>query len=333
MDDLQQRISELAHQLPGYAGYQAKERRRDEDKRIRAQLAAQYEAQRARLTHLQAALEYADDLERLDQKLQRLIARLNTAPRGYAGWFDAAQIVEGDLDALIQYDAALAEGVAQLTTALDQIASTLKAREGVDDAIGAGADALDALNARFDEREQFVALGKKPSLPPIPTKPTPSPLDVLRAKKAPSPELVALANLRVNDAVSFGGTDYIVAGKITYTIAAGSFWAFLLQDHDKARWLRVGPGGEVALCQEIALSVPSPLSDSLTHDEQSFTRGDAGTANVLVEGASGVKRGSVTFARYVADAGSRLWIEDFGTESRVMWGQTVEASDLNVYRR
>ncbi len=335
MDNLQQQIAEIAQQLPGYAGYQAKERRRDADKLVRMQLAAKYEGQRSRLTRLQqqAALEYADKLEHLDQKLQRLIARLSTAPRGYAGWFDAAQIVESDLDQLTQFDSALADGVTLLKTQLDQIAAALKTKKGLDNAVSACADALDALNDQFDQREQFVAMGKKPSLSPIAGKPPSSPLEALQAKKGPPAELVALANLKVNDAVSYANTDYIVAGKITFTIAAGSFWAFLLQDRDQKLWLRVGPGGEIAICQEITLGVSATLPDSLTYEKQSFTRTDAGSANVIVEGAGGVKRSSMNYARYSADAGNRLWVEDFGTETRVMSGQTVDAFELKVYRK
>ncbi len=36
MDNLQQQIAEIAQQLPGYIGDQAKERRRDADKPARA---------------------------------------------------------------------------------------------------------------------------------------------------------------------------------------------------------------------------------------------------------------------------------------------------------
>ncbi len=357
MDNLQQQIAEIARQIPGYAGYQAKERRRDADKLVRTQLAAKYEVQRTRLTRLQqqAALEYADKLERLDQKLQRFIARLKTAPRGYAGWFDAAQITESDLDQLTQFDSTLTDGVALLKTQLDQIAAAMKTKKGLDSAVSACADALDTLNDQFDQREQFVAMGKKPSLSPIASKPPASPLEALQTKKGPPQELVALTSLKVNDAVSYDNVDYIVTGKITFTTAAGSFWAFLLQDRDQKRWLRVGPGGEIAVCQEITLSVPSeassrggfqsqvdskmprddasPLPDSLTYEKQSFTRTDMGSANVTVEGAGGVKRGSVNYARYSAEPGRRLWIEDFGTETRIMSGQTVDAFELKLYRK
>ncbi|MEW5718305.1 MAG: hypothetical protein AB1817_06760, partial [Chloroflexota bacterium] len=262
MDILQQRILEIALQLPGYLGYEAKDRRRDMDKWTRGQLAQKYGAMDTYLARLQkkAPLAVIVDLENLDQKLQRLIARLNTALTGSAGWFDAAQIVEDDIDALTQFDAALASGVPQLQAALDKIAAALKSNEGVDDAIGACAELLDSLNAQFDEREQFLATGKKPALTILPPRaPAASPLGALERKRQPNVEIAALTNLKLNDAVSFGGADYIIAGKITYSSAAGSFWAFLLQDSGKKLWLRVGPGDEIIACQEEKSSAPSPL--------------------------------------------------------------------------
>ncbi|MBI4787657.1 MAG: DUF4178 domain-containing protein [Chloroflexi bacterium] len=330
MDNIQQRIVEIAQQIPEYVGYQAKERRRDADKLVRRQLAAKYDAPHTRLRRIarQAPLEHITEIENLDQKLLRLIARLQTAPGGYAGWFDAGQIVEGDLDQLTQFDASLADGVAALTTAMDKVAGALKTKVGVEDAIGECADLLDKLNAQFDQREQFLSMGKKPSL-----EPPPSPLDALKAKQAPPAELVALGNLKLRDAVSFGGTDYLVAGKLVYSISGGPFWALMLQDGGQKRWLRVGPGNELAVCDEIVLDVRSPLPDTLEYDGQSFVRGDAGSANVSVEGAGGTKRGSANYARYRSDAGSHLWVEDFGSETRTMAGQAVDASELRVYRR
>ena len=330
MDNIQQRIVEIALQIPEYVGYQAKERRRDADKLVRRQLAGKYDEQHTRLSRImrQAPLDYIVNLENLDQKLQRLIARLKTAPGGYAGWFDAGQIVEGDLDQLTQFDATLMEGVAAMKAALDKIAASMKTKEGVEDAIGDCADLLDKLNGQFDQREQFLSMGKKPSLD-LPT----SPLAALKAKQAPSAQVVALSNLKMRDAVSFGGVDYIVGGKLTYSIQGESFWAFLLEDGGQKHWLRVGPDNEVAMCQETELDVASPFPDSIEHDNQSFALADTGTANVSVEGASGTKRGSVKYARYAAQAGGRLWVENFGTETRTMAGQTTDPSELKVYRR
>ncbi len=331
MDSIQQRIIEIAQQIPDYAGYQAKERRRDADKLVRRQLAGKYDEQRTRLGRIsrQAPLGYVVELENLDQKLQRLIARLNTAPGGYAGWFDAAQIVESDLDQLTEFDAELAGGVGQLKAALDKVGAAVKANEGVEDAIGNCADLIDTLNAQFDQREQFVAMGKKPSLAPPRTG---SPLDALKVKASAPAEYTALTTLKLGDAVAWGGTDYLVSGKISYSTPDGPFWAYLLDDAGKQHWLRVGQG-EASVLDEIRLAVPEPLPDTLTFEGQTYARAGAGTATVSVEGVSGVKRGSVNFARYTADSGKRLWVEDFGTETRATAGQAVDTSELVVYRK
>lgn len=334
MDRIQQRILEIALQIPEYVGYQAKERRREGDKLVRRQLAGQYDEQQTRLARImrQSPLEYINELENLDQKMQRLIARLNTAPGGYAGWFDAAQISETDLDQITHFDVDLAGGVAKVKIALDKIAAAVKAKDGVEDAIGENADLLDKLNAEFDQREQFLAMGKKPSLD-LPASPRVSPLSALETKAPPPAEFLALTNLKLRDAVALRNRDYVLTGQVTYTTQGGSFWAFLMQDGGKRQWLRVGPGTEISVCQEIQIAGTAPQSDTLVYDGQSYTRADMATANVSVEGAGGARRGSVNYARYTADAGRRVWVEDFGTEIRSMAGQTVDASELKVYRR
>lgn len=336
MDYIQQRILEIALQLPEYLGYEAKERRRDMDKYTRGTLSRKYNELHTALARIRARapLDYAAALENLDQKLLRLIARFDTAPRGYAGWFDAAQIVEADLDALTQFDAALANGVPQLKAAIDKLGNAIKSKQDVDEAIDACAELLDQLNAEYDEREQFLATGKKPALSILPNRGTmSSPLGALEAKQVPAPELIALASLRLNDAVTYDGVDYLVTGKITYTIAAGQFWAFQLQDGKKKLWLRVGPSGELAACQEIRLVLSSPQPEVLTYENEKLIRTLNGQAQVNVEGAGGSKRGSVDFARYVADNGTRLWFEDFGSETRAMYGHAIDVTDVSVYRR
>jgi hypothetical protein len=332
MDDLQQRIIDIALQIPGYLGYEAKERRRDMDKYTRGQLTLKYDGEHTHLSRVARSAPLANSvgLENLDQKLQRLIARFNTAPRGYAGWFDSAQIVDEDLDALTHFDAALANGAPQLKSTIDQIAAALKAKQGVEDAVSACAELLDTLNAQFDQREQLLATGKKPSLDIFAN--LASPLDALKAKQPPPAEFSTLADLKMNDAVSYGDTDFIVSGKITYNVAAGKFHAFLLKDRDQERWLRVGPEEEIAMCKEMEFSVPDPLPDSVKYDNQSFAQAGTGTANVTVEGAGGTKRGQVSYARYRADD-NRIWVENFGNETRAMLGNVIEAGDLKVYRR
>ena len=332
MADMQQTVQNIAIQIPGYAGYQLKERRRDADKVLRERLANQYAMQRDRLTRLMqdatraGQLNYVEDLERVDQQLQRFIARLKLAPRGYAGWFDAAQIQEADLDQLYQFDSSLASGVEKLQAALDTVGSALKQKEGVDNAIAALTDVTTELNTRLDAREEFVAQGKRPT-------PSASPLGALQTKPRQAAQASAFEQLKLGDAVSYEGADYLIGGRVTYAVAAGRFYAYLLEDKEPVHWLRITLNQELSVTEAINFSVPSPLPDTLTYGGKTYTRADQGAASVSVEGPTGAKPGSVNYTRYNADGGGRLWVEDWGTETQVQAGTVVDPMEIKLYRK
>lgn len=333
MGDLHQTVINIANAIPGYSGYQSKERRRDADRILRERLTTQYTARREQLTRIQqdavrtGQLRVVSDLEGANQQLSRFISRLRVAPTGYAGWFDAAQIQEADLDLIYQFDASLADGVDELSTALDAVAQAVRAKTDVEASYYALRDRLDSLNQRLDAREEFVARGKRPA-------PAASPLGALKEKQVPVP---AGANpfeqLKLNDAISYDKTDYLVGGRVSYSVASGSFYSFLLRDRDNKKWLRVGPNNELAVADEIAFSVPAPLPDSLSYNGKTFTLAEQGAANVQAEGASGTQTGAVNYRRYQADGGARLWVEDWGTEVRVMAGNVVDPFEVKLYRK
>ncbi|MGE5138333.1 MAG: DUF4178 domain-containing protein, partial [Rudaea sp.] len=306
--------------------------RRDADKVLRERLATQYETQRDRLTQISqqavsgGRLDDLDLLERASQQLQKLITRLRTAPRGYAGWFDSAQIQEGDLDQLYQFDATLASGVDKVKIALDNLATSVRTTEAVPSQVAALTDVLADLDARLDARQEFVSLGKRPA-------PSASPLGALQPKPRPGTEPTAYEQLKLGDAVSDGPTDYIVAGRITYSVASGKFYAYLLQDHEPNHWLRFSQNQELSITQEIAFTVPSPLPDTLTYSATTYTRAEEGAASVTVEGPTGAQPGAVNYARYTADGGGRLWVEDWGTETRVQAGKVVDPQEIRLYRK
>ncbi len=332
MADVQQTVRNLAQQIPGYVGYQSKERRRDADKVLRERLATQYETQRDHLTRIiqqsttLRLYQYLEVLERANQQLQRFVARLHTAPRGYAGWFDAAQIQEMDLDQLYQFDSSLASGVDKLQAQLDSLTVAIQKNEAVDANLAALTDITSELNARLDAREEFLALGKRPA-------PAASPLGALQPRPRPGAEATTYEQLKLGDAVSYGPTDYIVAGRITYSVASGKFYAYLLQDHEPNSWLRVSPSAELAIAREATFTVPSPLPQTLAYGGKQYSLSEQGAANVTVEGPTGAQPGAVTYSRYTADGGARLWIEDWGTETRVLAGQVVDPMEIRLYRK
>lgn len=333
MGDLKSTVTGIANAIPGYTGYQTKERRRDADRILRERLTSQYNAQRDHLTRIQqdavrgGMLGLVSDIEGANQQFSRFISRLRVAPTGYAGWFDAAQIQEADLDLIYQFDASLANGVDELNGVIESLRTAVRSKENTDQAYYALRDELDALNSRLDAREEFIARGKRPA-------PSASPLGALADKQVPAP---AGANpyeqLKINDAISFDKTDYLVGGRVTYSVASGKFYAYLLRDRDNQKWLRVGPNNELAVASEVQFSVPAPLPDTLTYGGKSYTVAEQGAANVQVEGASGNQTGAVNYHRYNADGGARLYVEDWGTEVRVQAGNVVDPFEVKLYRK
>lgn len=333
MGDIKQTVTGLANAIPGYAGYKSKEQRRDADRILRERLTNQYNAQRDHLTRIQqdaardGQLAVVSDLEGANQQLSRFISRLRVAPTGYAGWFDAATIEEADLDLIYQFDASLAGGVDELSGALDKMQSAVRAKENTNDAYYALRDQVDSLNQRLDARQEFLARGKRPA-------PSASPLGALKDKPTPQPVGAnPYEQLKLNDAISYDKTDFLVAGRVTYAVAAGKFYAYLLRDRDNQKWLRVGPNNELAVAAEAKFSVPDPLPGTLAYDGKNFTIAEQGAANVQVEGASGTQNGAVNYYRYQADGGARLYVENWGAEVRVSAGAVVDPFEVKLYRK
>lgn len=119
-------FAKVLSKIPGFKGYMEKETRRDSDKIVRDVVAAKFTDQLDRLSELQndmlsnGGFEYVDDVEQSAVKLRTFIDRVKTAPRGYAGVFDAVQVKENELDQLYNFDYQLLSEVDNLAAAIDQ---------------------------------------------------------------------------------------------------------------------------------------------------------------------------------------------------------------------
>jgi len=155
-------LHSLAEKIPGYAGYQDRERRRDADKELRMYLARGFRDQYAALQRVQQQmarsrhLESIGEVDRLSGMLQRFIDKLETATQGYAGLFDPVKVDTPQLDQLYTFDAALTDEMQKVT---DNIAAvSAAAQQGTGPAPGATAAAapdlpaaLSALSSTLDE--------------------------------------------------------------------------------------------------------------------------------------------------------------------------------------
>ncbi len=143
----QNKVEALAARIPGYAGYKAREQRREADKLLRLYIARQYEAQMTRLQDIQSRMVDAGQLnalfalERAVMRLQLLIDRIKTASYGYSGMFDAVKVDQTALDRLYDFDRAMLDSVEGLASRLDTL----------DEAVGSGAPAAPAVNELLNE--------------------------------------------------------------------------------------------------------------------------------------------------------------------------------------
>lgn len=169
MGDLYERVSEartelekLLGKIPGYKGYKDKEIRRESDKLLRETVATQMEAQRQRMDDLQKQLitagrfEYLDEMGNAATKLQTFIDRVRKAAYGYAGLFDAVRVREEELDRLYDFDTKLLEYAERLSTALDNLETSIPAGEGLAEAVRQVLSICAEANLTFDGREQVI---------------------------------------------------------------------------------------------------------------------------------------------------------------------------------
>jgi len=160
--DSQSGFEKLLASIPGYKGYKQKELRREADKRLRMHLAGCFDEARRRLLGAMeqitssGRLEETAALQKSNMRLQLLIDRLRTATYGYAGWFDAVNIEQEELDRLYAFDSALASGVDRVNEVVAKIVGQAAAGESTAAEARALAAMLEELNDTFSRRSEAI---------------------------------------------------------------------------------------------------------------------------------------------------------------------------------
>jgi hypothetical protein len=154
-------LGKIQNFVSGFLGYYDRERRRDADKLLRETIAQRYEEQWTRVSATQAKLvaakqlEFVDDIETAAIKIRTFVDRIKTAPRGYAGFFDAVRVNQDELDALYRYDLALLGGAEDVKAAVDALEAAV-GTEGLVDAIAKLVEVSQASNTLYDRRDEAV---------------------------------------------------------------------------------------------------------------------------------------------------------------------------------
>jgi len=124
-------LEKIGGMIPGFGGYLERERRREADKMLRDTITNRYGEQLNRVSGLQTQLissggiEQVDDLQAAATKLQTFMDLVKTSAYGYSGFLDAVKVNEPELAKLYAFDVALLENVAKVTTAVDNIETSI----------------------------------------------------------------------------------------------------------------------------------------------------------------------------------------------------------------
>lgn len=147
-------LANLAHLIPGFAGYKAVEDRRIADKQLRAVIGERLTGVQERLDAVVDAASRSgslDGLALIDQskrRLGRLIDRMRFADYGYSAVFDRVQLGEPELARLYQYDT----GIMNELPSFDSAVAGVEGAAGDPTKLAQALQSFDALTAEFDRR-------------------------------------------------------------------------------------------------------------------------------------------------------------------------------------
>src|SRR5258706_3785438 len=155
----QSSLEQLVNSIPGFKGYREKELRRDADRLQREYLAKHLEESKKSLDGLAlmasraGSLDAINDIETARKRLDKVVARIRFADRGYSGFFATIKVDEAALDRVYRFDLSLLGGVDEARAA----ALTARGAPNVAQAVQAPIAQLDALDTVLSERESILS--------------------------------------------------------------------------------------------------------------------------------------------------------------------------------
>ncbi len=144
--EMQGTVEDLVRQVPGFKGYFEKQDRRAADRLLREKLVRGLNEQMQEFTRIQRRLidaggmKYMGRVQSIDTRLGTLIDKIDSAPQGYAGLFDAVKVDEQVLASVYAFDSGLLAYQDQLASGLKALADAV-GTDGVDHVL----DQLDGL--------------------------------------------------------------------------------------------------------------------------------------------------------------------------------------------
>ena len=106
--------------IPGYRGYRNKNIRREVDKEVRREVVRSLTGCKTDLAEIQknmignGDIQNAKECDRVKTKTDTYLKRIESAEAGYSGLWEAVKTLDEELKAVVEWDAKLLEGSAEL---------------------------------------------------------------------------------------------------------------------------------------------------------------------------------------------------------------------------
>ncbi len=333
VERLARRGASALRSFPGYAGYRAKEDRRDQDRRVRDHLVQEYGRQLGRVE--QVARDLANDrkimavgpVDEFARAIRLLSDRINTASYGYGGLFSDRDIDEGALDQLRLFDEGMLAGVTELDGPIGRLESAHASDDDTQGPARAGREIVRRLSERFDGRGRVVESG------------TPEPEQSVRAllaldsgDDAPAPAYW----LDAGDAIAAMGQDGIVDSRLDIAAGAGSARLFRFTSSPTEQWLLIPsqPGLPLGLVSpREAPGAITPAEREVTVDGQLFevTRAVSGQAELITPAVVSGYRPATMALITSADGTSTGVLIDWGNERQAFTGLAIDHHDVEIF--
>jgi hypothetical protein len=326
------RLDRWLDSVPGYAGYRDKERRRDSDRVIRDQLALDYGQLAERLGRLATSLADRRQLAAVgavDKPHRRLVSfmdRLRGATYGYAPIFAQAEADDRALDQIAAFDRALGDQQSVLTQQIAALEAAEPGSAAFRELSGTLSETIEGLHDRFDHRAAVIQTGKPA---------TQENVLVLLEPRRPGGTPVAY-RLHEGEAVSHGGQNYTVVGRVSVESPTGAWRAFQMRGGSGDEWLLVSTNRSGPLYWLRRIEFNAGAGDAaVTLEGQTYNLESIAEGTGEVHGPQGAAMDqTVRMLRYrPADGTGVLLVYQWGSGNLVLAGAEIDPGELQVFSR
>jgi hypothetical protein len=313
-----ERVERLLNRVPGYTGYRQKESMRDDDRRLREEIARELSQAINRLTAMSSQmaaerkLDQISSIENTIGRVRHLESRVRTATYGYGGIFSDRSVDEYALQQLKQFDVAFQQGVDELVAS---IASATGGESGDASASQEIEQKINDLNRLFDTRGDVIETAKPTQDPDV--------LALLDKPRQLSPQQRQLLSLRQGGTGAILGDNYLFTSHIALSSPTGEPVLTMVELDGGPEWLAVTDNGDTVDAWRVT-ATDAASAASQGQPAKAAVSGPSGTKSDVMASYQVTPSGS-------GDDATGTIVVDLAGSVRAFEGPNVPLLDLQVF--